>query len=50
MRIPQVSAAVFILLLGSVGLGQETAKNKFVAVIGADGVQKVEITGRQLLF
>ncbi len=50
MRIPQVSAAVLILLLGSVGFGQETAKNKFVAVVGADGVQKVEITGGSYYF
>ena len=50
MRVLQVSAAVFILLLGSIGLGQETAQNKFVAVIGADGVQKVEITGGSYYF
>lgn len=50
MRVLRVSAAVFILLLGSAGLGQETAKNKFVAVIGPDGVQKVEITGGSYYF
>ncbi len=50
MRILRVSAAVLILLLGSVGFGQETAKNKFVAVVGADGVQKVEITGGSYYF
>ena len=50
MKILRVSAAAFVLLLGSVGLGQETAKNKVVAVIGADGVQKVEITGGSYYF
>ena len=50
MKVLRVSAAVFVLLLGSVGLGQETAKNKFVAVIGPDGVQKVEITGGSYYF
>jgi len=50
MKILRVSAAAFVLLLGSVGLGQETAKNKFVAVIGPDGVQKVEITGGSYYF
>lgn len=44
------SAAVLVLILGSAGLGQETAKNKFVAVIGADGVQKVEITAGSYYF
>ena len=50
MKVLRVSAAVFVLLLGSVGLGQETAMNKFVAIIGADGVQKVEITGGSYYF
>ena len=50
MRILRTFAAVLILVLGSVGYGQETAKNKFVAVIGPDGVQKVEITGGSYYF
>ena len=50
MKVLRVTAAVFVLLLGSAGLGQETAKNKFVAVIGPDGVQKVEITGGSYYF
>jgi plastocyanin domain-containing protein len=50
MRILQASAAALILLLGSLGYGQEPAKNRFVAVIGPDGVQRVEITGGSYYF
>jgi len=50
MKVLSASAAVLILLLGASALGQETAKNKFIAVVGADGVQKVEITGGSYYF
>ncbi len=50
MKAWQVSAAVLILLLGSAGFGQETAKAKVTAVIGADGVQRAEITGGSYYF
>jgi plastocyanin domain-containing protein len=50
MRVLQTSAVVFILLLGSAGYGQEAAKNRFIAVIGADGVQRAEITGGSYYF
>jgi plastocyanin domain-containing protein len=50
MRIIQISAAVFILLLGSAGWGQEASQNRFVAVVGPDGVQRVEITGGSYYF
>jgi heme/copper-type cytochrome/quinol oxidase subunit 2 len=50
MRILRISAAVFILLLGSAGFGQEAAQAPFVAVIGTDGVQRVEITGGSYYF
>lgn len=50
MRIIRTSAAVLILLLGSAGFGQEAAQNRFTAVIGPDGVQKVEITGGSYYF
>jgi plastocyanin domain-containing protein len=50
MRILRVSAMTLILLLGSTGYGQEAASNRFVAVIGTDGVQRVEITGGSYYF
>jgi plastocyanin domain-containing protein len=50
MRILRTSAAVMILLLGSLGHGQEAAKNRFIAAIGEDGVQRVEITGGKYYF
>ena len=50
MRVLSASAAVLLLFIGSVGLGQEAAKNKFVAVIGPDGIQKVEISGGSYYF
>jgi plastocyanin domain-containing protein len=50
MRILRASAAIFILLLGSAGLCQETAQNRSIAVIGTDGVQRVEITGGSYYF
>ena len=50
MRILQVSAAALILLLGSAGYGQEAAQNRVIAVIGTDGVQRVEITGGSYYF
>jgi plastocyanin domain-containing protein len=39
-----------MLLLGSAGFGQEAAQAPFVAVIGTDGVQRVEITGGSYYF
>lgn len=50
MRILRVSAVVLILLLGSAGFGQEAAQNRFVAVVGTDGVQRAEITGGSYYF
>ena len=50
MRILQVSAMVLVLLLGSAGFGQEAAQAQFVAVIGTDGVQRVEITAGSYYF
>jgi plastocyanin domain-containing protein len=50
MRIIRASAIVLILLLGSVGFGQEAAKQPFVAVLGADGIQRAEITGGSYYF
>jgi plastocyanin domain-containing protein len=50
MRILRMSAAVLILLLGSTGYGQQAAKNRVVAVLGPDGVQRVEITGGSYYF
>ncbi len=50
MRILYVSAAVLILLLGSAGLAQDVEENPFVAIIDADGVQRVEITGGSYYF
>ena len=50
MRIMKASTAVLILLLGFAGFGQESKGNAFVAVIGPDGVQRVEITGGKYYF
>ena len=50
MRILRVSAMVLLLLLGSTGYGQEAASNRLVAVIGTDGVQRVEITAGSYYF
>ncbi len=50
MRISTSSAAVLILLLGSVGLAQEAKENRFIAVVGADGVQRAEIVGGSYYF
>ena len=50
MRILRASAAVLVLLLGSAGFGQEAAPNRFVAVLGPDGVQRAEITGGSYYF
>jgi len=50
MRILRTCAVVLILLLGAVGFGQEAATDKFVAAIGPDGVQRVEITGGKYYF
>lgn len=50
MRVLRASAAVLILLLGSVGYGQDAKENRFVAIIGADGVQRAEITGGSYYF
>ena len=50
MRILRISAAVLILLMGSAGLAQQAAQNRYVAVIGTDGVQRVEITGGSYYF
>jgi plastocyanin len=50
MRIRWASAAALALFLGVVGFGQEPAKGRFVAVIGDDGVQRVEITGGSYYF
>jgi len=50
MRSLRVSVAVLMLLLGSAGFGQEAAQAPFVAVIGTDGVQRVEITGGSYYF
>lgn len=50
MRMSRVSAAILLLFLGSVGFGQQAAKNRFVAVVGPDGVQRVEITGGSYYF
>src|SRR5512141_734958 len=50
MRILRTCAAILILILGSAGFGQETAATKVVAVIGADGVQHVEITAGSYYF
>lgn len=50
MRFLQASAALLMLLLGSAGYGQEAAQNRFVAAIGPDGVQRVEITGGSYYF
>jgi plastocyanin domain-containing protein len=50
MRILRMSAAVLILLLGSMGYGQQAPKNRVVAVLGPDGVQRVEITGGSYYF
>ena len=50
MRILRASAAVLMLLLGSVGLAQDAKENRFVAIIGADGVQRAEITGESYSF
>ncbi len=37
-------------VLGLAGHGQEAARNRFFAVIGQDGVQRVEITGGSYYF
>ena len=50
MRALKAAAVILILLLGSAGYGQEAAQNRFVAVIGTDGVQRVEITGGSYYF
>lgn len=50
MRILRTSVLVLILLLGAIGYGQESKGNAFVAVIGPDGVQRVEITGGKYYF
>jgi plastocyanin domain-containing protein len=50
MRVLWASSAVLILLLGSVVYGQEVKENRFVAIIGADGVQRAEITGGSYYF
>jgi len=50
MRVLRASVAVLTLLLGSLSYGQESRGNRFVAVIGPDGVQRVEITGGSYYF
>lgn len=50
MRILYASVAVLILLLGSAGSAQDVEENPFVAIIDADGVQRVEITGGSYYF
>ena len=50
MRVLRASVAVLILFLGSLSYGQESKGNRFVAVIGPDGVQRVEITGGSYYF
>ncbi len=50
MRVLWVSLTVLVLLSGSVGSAQEAKENRFVAIIGADGVQRAEITGGSYYF
>lgn len=50
MRALKAASVILILLLGSAGYGQEAAQTRFVAVIGTDGVQRVEITGGSYYF
>lgn len=50
MRILTASAAVLILLFGSAGMAQDAKEQPFVAVIGADGIQRAEITGGSYYF
>ena len=50
MRILRLSAVVLILLLVSLGLAQDARENRFVAIIGADGVQRAEIAGGSYYF
>ncbi len=50
MRILTASAAAFFLLFGSAGLAQDAKEQPFVAVIGADGIQRAEITGGSYYF
>ena len=50
MRILRASAAALILLVGIVGFAQDAKEIRFVAIIGADGVQRAEITGGSYYF
>jgi plastocyanin domain-containing protein len=43
-------AAVLILLLASLGFGQEATEKRVVATVDADGIQRVEITGGSYFF
>ncbi len=45
-----VFAAVSIILTGIAGFAQESSEKRFVATVGQDGVQRVEITGGNYYF
>lgn len=50
MKAIGVSAAVLFWLLGTAALGQQPQPGGTVAVIGSDGVQRVEISGSSYYF
>ena len=50
MRIWRASAAVLILLAGSMGSAQDAKENRITAIMGEDGVQRAEIVGGSYYF
>ena len=50
MKYLMASAVVMILLVGSAGSAQDAKEKPFVAIIGADGIQRAEITGGSYYF
>jgi len=50
MKTVQASAAVLILVFGMAGIAQEAKENRFVAIMGEDGVQRAEIVGGSYYF
>jgi len=50
MRSLRIGAGVLILVLGSLAYGQQAGKNRVVAVLGSDGIQRVEVTGGSYYF
>lgn len=50
MRTYGVLAAVLLLILGTAALGQQAQSGGTVAVVGTDGVQRVEISGGSYYF